>query len=104
MHESEIIERLERLKANVQETRTEVNTMLQGITNELVKCQADVQSALGVLRLASQGRKLGVFRDDYEAVENWLARSLARQHDLLRSLGHEMASTATHPDVKPWTG
>ena len=66
------------------------------IIEEIMIAQADLQTALGVLRLS---KKLPTAQDR-EMIEDRLARSLARSHALLRDLGNPMYEPATHPDVK----
>lgn len=62
---------------------------------EIIDAQADLQSALGVLR--HRNRTSGTHFD----IENWLARSLARLHRFMGKIGSPMAQPATHPDIDP---
>ena len=67
--------------------------------NQIMDAQADLQMALGLLRL-KQEQIEGVLPYGLDDVENRLARSLALLHKLLSDLGRPMAHRALHPDVE----
>jgi glycosyltransferase A (GT-A) superfamily protein (DUF2064 family) len=60
------------------------------IAEVVLDAQADLQTALGMYRL-SNGRG--------DAIEDRLAKSLARSHALLEALGRPMYQPALHRDV-----
>lgn len=63
---------------------------------EIMDAQADLQTALGLLR-CHLAPDMGPA--DLTVVEDRLARSLARLHRLLDDLGRPMYDPATHPEV-----
>lgn len=73
-------------------------SMMLDIQEEVLKAQADLQTALGFFRVA-KNEMVGVPYADL--IEDRLARSLARSHRLLAQLGKPMYQSATHPDIGP---
>ena len=59
--------------------------------DDVINAQADIQTALGILRLSKP-------LDDYS--EERLARALATLHRVLLLAGRPMAMPARHPDVE----
>lgn len=64
--------------------------MINQLAEDIINAQADLQSALGILRLSKP-------LDSY--IEEKLARSLATLHRALLRAGRPMATPARHPDV-----
>ncbi len=74
------------------------------IITQVMDAQADLQTALGFLRLDIQNMAdLDVDMERHDSyIEDRMAKSLARLHQLLDQLGNPMYKPATHPDV--WEG
>lgn len=66
---------------------------------QVMEAQADLQTALGFLRLELTEPLDDRQRGHLESVEDRCASSLARLHVLLETLGTTMMSPAQHPDV-----
>lgn len=66
------------------------------VIDAVLDAQADLQSALGMLRLHMDPR---FSTPDLGVVERRLNKSLARSHKLLDELGSPMYDPATDPDV-----
>lgn len=70
------------------------------LIEQIMDAQADLQTALGFLRLDARDRlDLEHPGDHDDFIEDRLAKSLARLHLLLDRLGHPMYNAATHPKV-----
>lgn len=66
------------------------------IVEQIMDAQADLQTGLGMFRVACMDRAM-TQTESY--AEDRLAKSLARTHKLLDALGHPMYQPATHSEV-----